>query len=378
MAGIYIHIPFCKRICSYCDFYKTTVISIIPDFLKALEKELEIRRSYLHDEIIETVYIGGGTPSLLMPEQVLHLLERIRQLYRISTGCEITFEANPDDLSSEFLQRLIADTPINRLSIGIQSFNDKYLQLLNRRHNAAQALSCIEEARLAGFKNISIDLIYGLPGMEIQEWQKNLEIAFSSAIQHLSAYHLTIEPGTVFSRMASSGLFKVASEEESINQFRAIRKIADENGFIHYEISNLSREGFFSRHNFNYWQQMKYLGAGPSAHSYDIISRQWNISHVKKYIEAVNKGEVFFEREELNATTRFNEHLMVSLRTMRGVDLEKIRIDFGEKWYRDFCNAIQPDIISGHMIQEDSVCKMTEKGWLISDYIISGLIREEF
>jgi len=376
MAGIYIHIPFCKRICSYCDFYKTTVISIIPDFLKTLEKELEIRRPYLQDEIIETVYIGGGSPSLLMPEQMLHLLERVRHLYRISGDCEITLEANPDDLSVKFLQRLMADTPVNRLSIGIQSFNDNDLLLLNRRHTAAQALSCIKEARLAGFKNISIDLIYGLPGMKLQEWQKNLDLAFSLNIQHLSAYHLTIEPGTAFARMVSHGLFNIASEEESVNQFAALRKIAGENGFIHYEISNLARDGFFSRHNSNYWLQKKYLGAGPSAHSYDIISRQWNISQVKKYIEAVSKGEVLFEREELNATTRFNEHLMVSLRTMMGVDLEKIRMEFGEKWYRDFCKAIQPVINSGHMIREGSVCKMTEKGWLISDHIISGLIRE--
>jgi oxygen-independent coproporphyrinogen-3 oxidase len=377
MAGIYIHIPFCKKNCSYCDFYKTTVISIIPDFLKALEKELEIRRQYLQNETIETIYIGGGTPSQLMPEQIQHTLGIVHNLYQVSGDCEITLEANPDDLSIAFLHRLIAETPINRLSIGIQSFNDKDLLLLNRRHTAAQAIKCIKEARLAGFKNISIDLIYGLPAMKIPEWEKNLEIAFSLYIQHLSAYHLTIELGTAFSRMVSRGLFKIPTEDESASQFVALRKIASESGFIHYEISNLAREGFFSRHNSNYWQQKKYLGAGPSAHSYDLVSRQWNISQVKKYVEFINNGEVFFEREELNATARFNEFLMVSLRTMMGVDLEKIRMEFGEKWHRDIYNAIQPNINSGHMIREGAVCKMTEKGWLISDYIISGLMREE-
>jgi oxygen-independent coproporphyrinogen-3 oxidase len=377
MAGIYIHVPFCKRICSYCDFYKTAVISLIPDFLKTLEKELEINNQYLQNEIIETIYFGGGSPSLLKPEQILHILEKIQRLYRISEDCEVTLEANPDDLSFTYLKSLTMDTPVNRLSIGIQSFNDSDLLLLNRRHTATQALSCIEEARLAGFRNISIDLIYGLPGMKTPEWQKNLNIAFSLEIEHLSAYHLSIEPGTALSRKASHGLLNLADEEESTNQFVSLSMIAGENKFIHYEISNLAREGYFSRHNSNYWLQKKYLGAGPSAHSYDLNSRQWNFSPLKKYIHAIDSGEIFFEREELNIKTRYNEYLMVSLRTMMGVDLEKLIREFGEKLYKGFQKAIQPNISSGHMIWEGSSCRMTMKGWLISDYIISRLIGEE-
>jgi oxygen-independent coproporphyrinogen III oxidase len=377
MAGIYIHIPFCKRICSYCDFFKTTIISLIPDYLKAVEKELEIRRPYLQNEIIETVYLGGGSPSLLKPEQILHMLERIRQLYQVSGNCEITLEANPDDLTFQYLKDLITHTPVNRLSVGIQSFDDNQLLLLNRRHTAAQALLCIKNARLAGFKNISIDLIYGLPGMKFGEWQKNLSTAFSLEIEHLSAYHLSIENGTAFSRMASSGLLKIADEEESANQFTELNKTAGEKGFIHYEISNLARDGYFSRHNANYWLQKKYLGAGSSAHSYDLDSRQWNISHVRKYIEALNKGEVYFEREELDLTARFNEYLMVSLRTISGVNLEKIKQDFGNKWLHYFTQAIQCYINSGHIIREDDVFSMTTQGWLISDYIISRLMKDE-
>jgi oxygen-independent coproporphyrinogen-3 oxidase len=376
MAGIYIHIPFCKRICSYCDFYKTTVNTLIPDFLKALEKELEIRRHYLKNEIIETVYIGGGTPSLLMTEQILHLLQRIQQWYRLSRNIEITLEANPDDLSFPILKSLFEDTPVNRLSIGIQSFSDKDLILLNRRHTAEQALSCIKNARLAGFNNISIDLIYGLPGMNVREWQKTLETAFSMKIEHLSAYHLSIEPGTALSRGISKGLLSIPDEEESAKQFMLLCKISGKNGFIHYEISNLAKDGYFSRHNSNYWLQRKYLGAGPSAHSYDLESRQWNISSVKEYIEAINNSGVFYEREELSEISRYNEYMMVSLRTTWGVDLEKMRVEFGERLSRDFNNAVQPYLNSGHMTQEGSVYRMTEKGWLISDYIIPRLAGE--
>lgn len=376
MAGIYIHIPFCRKICSYCDFYKTTFISLIPDFLKALELELELRTQYLQNEIIETIYIGGGTPSLLRVEQINHLLEKISGRYRIAKDCEITLEANPDDLSPEFLKQLGEVTPVNRLSIGIQSFSDADLTLLNRRHNAELAILSIENARTAGFRNISIDLIYGLPDMKLPAWQKNLEIAFSLNIEHLSAYHLSIEPGTAFSRMASRGLLNLADEDESTDQFTALSNTANEHGFIHYEISNLAMEGFFSKHNSNYWKQKKYLGVGPSAHSFDINSRQWNISQVKKYIEAVSNGDLYFIREELDTITRYNEYLMVSLRTITGVDFDYIHKEFGEVLFNDFNKSIKPYIKSGHIIREGSIFRMTRQGWLISDFIISRLLGE--
>lgn len=376
MAGIYIHIPFCKRICSYCDFYKTTLLYLIPDFLNALEKELELRTGYLHQEPVETIYIGGGSPSVLTLEQILHLLNRINNLYPVSADCEVTLEANPDDLSFEFLKQLRENTPVNRLSVGIQSFNDDDLILLNRRHNSKQALLCIDEALLAGFGNISIDLIYGLPGMKMAAWEKNLKLAFSLEIKHLSAYHLSIEPGTAFSRMASRGLLNIADEAESADQFNALSTTADKSGFIHYEISNLAVEGFNSKHNSNYWLQKSYMGAGPSAHSYDINSRQWNISNVKKYIEAIKSGNFFFEQEVLNAINRYNEYLMLSLRTRVGIDFNKIGSEFGALLFDDLHQAVLPFIKSGHLVREGSVCRMTRQGWLISDFIISGLMKD--
>lgn len=377
MAGIYVHIPFCKRICSYCDFYKTAVVSLVPDYLKALALELDIRKEYLQQEIIETIYLGGGTPSLLTPEQILFILEKIKQLHQISPECEITLEANPDDLSTQYLEQLRYKTGINRISIGIQSFNDRDLHLLNRRHNAQQAMSSIEYALEAGFKNISVDLIYGLPGMDIRAWQKNLDLVFAAHIQHLSAYHLSIEPGTAFARLASRGVLKITDEEESFLQFAALRKTAAENGFIHYEISNLAKTGYFSKHNSNYWQQKPYLGIGPSAHSYNIQSRQWNIAPVKNYINAMAAGEAFFEKEELDDDKRYNEYLLVSLRTIEGVDLERVQREFGDQRCISLVMAIQSLIISGHMVQEGRICKLTEKGWLISDFIISRLMSGE-
>jgi oxygen-independent coproporphyrinogen III oxidase len=376
MAGIYINVPFCKRICSYCDFYKSAVTSLIPDYLIAIEKELDQRKEYLQNEKIETLYLGGGTPSLLTPEQIGNILESVRKLYPVSPNCEITIEANPDDLSKQYLDHLVEDTPVNRISIGIQSFNDRDLLLLNRRHTVAQALECIELARNAGFKNISIDLIYGLPGMDCQGWKENLDLAFSIGIQHLSAYHLSIEPGTAFSRMMKKGLLPATDEEESSRQFALLNKTAEENGFIHYEISNLAKEGYFSRHNTGYWEQKKYLGIGPAAHSYDINSRQWNIPHVKNYIAAIAHGYEYAEREELDANKRYNEYLMVSLRTFHGADMEIIRRQFGEKAQHDFIKAIQSIKSSGHMIQREQFCKLTREGWLISDYIISKLMKD--
>jgi oxygen-independent coproporphyrinogen-3 oxidase len=377
MAGIYIHIPFCKRICSYCDFYKTANVSFVPDYLKALETELDLRKQYLQNEIVETIYLGGGTPSLLTPTQIVRIIKKINKIYQVSTPCEITLEANPDDLSLQYLNELVKNTPVNRISIGIQSFNDKDLLLLNRRHNAAQALSSIEYAREAGFRNISVDLIYGLPGMSTQEWQQNLDLVFSLDIQHLSAYHLSIEAGTALSRMATRGLLKITEEEESFGQFAALCKTAADRAFIHYEISNLAKVGYFSKHNSNYWQQKKYLGIGPSAHSYNIVSRHWNIAHVKKYLAAISNGGIFYEKEELDVNKRYNEYLMVSLRTIQGVNLEIIHHEYGERTYKDFVNAIQSIKSSGHMIQEGQVCKLTEKGWMISDYIISRLMKAE-
>jgi oxygen-independent coproporphyrinogen-3 oxidase len=349
----------------------------VPEFIKALETELNIRKYYLNQETIESIYLGGGTPSLLSSGQIFYIIEKIRQLHQVSPDCEITLEANPDDLTTLYLQQLIAHSGINRISIGIQSFHDKDLRLLNRRHNSSQAHKSIEFATDAGFNNISIDLIYGIPGMDNRKWQKNLDLALSYKIQHLSAYHLSIEPGTPFSQMVSKGELKLPDEEESYNQFYILRKMASEKEFIHYEISNLAKKGYFSRHNTGYWQQKKYLGIGPSAHSYDIHSRQWNMPHVKKYIDALNQGSAFYSREELDDGKRYNEYLLVSLRTSEGADLERIRQEFGESACNEFVLAAGSLKSSGHMIQEGGMYRLTERGWLISDYIISRLMKEE-
>jgi len=374
MAGIYIHVPFCRKICSYCDFYKTTVVSIIPQYLKAITNELELRRSYLQGERINTIYFGGGTPSLLAPEQIHQIIEKIRLLHTVSDRCEITLEANPDDLTLSYLENLKNDTLVNRISIGIQSFTDSDLVLLNRRHNSGQAIDSIHNARKSGFENISIDLIYGIPGMDIRRWRSNLKLAFSFEIKHLSAYHLSIEPGTALSRMAGRGLLNITDENESTRQFYTLSEMAIKYKFVHYEISNLAKAGYFSQHNSNYWHQQSYMGIGPSAHSFNIVSRQWNIAHVKDYINAIVHGNCFFETEEMDSIKRYNEYLMVSLRTSHGVDLNVIQREYGEKALMDFNSAIQSLKLSGHLIQEDKICRLTAKGWLISDYILSGLM----
>ena len=376
MAGIYIHVPFCKKICNYCDFYKSALLMLIPDFLKVLDREFDMRKRYLHDETVETVYLGGGTPSVLSTGQINHITDKIRQNHRISKDCEFTMEANPDDLTPDYLRMLKEGTDINRISIGIQSFNDNDLVLLHRRHNAAQALSSIAEAKRAGFSNISIDLIYGLPGMKIPDWKTNLETAFSLGNQHLSAYHLTLEPGTELARKASRGLLEIPPDQESSEQFMLLGELAREHGFVHYEISNLSKEGLVSRHNTGYWSRKNYLGVGPAAHSYDGMSRQWNVSGIRKYIDALENGGSYFESEFLDQRTRFNEYLMVSLRTMWGVNTATIKDDFGEGSVNYFVENIQRFLNEELVIRNEDNYSLSPAGWLISDFIISRLIRD--
>ncbi|HEX2395996.1 MAG TPA: radical SAM protein, partial [Bacteroidales bacterium] len=284
---------------------------------------------------------------------------------------EITIEANPDDLTSNFLRDL-SHTAVNRLSIGIQSLIDRDLILLNRRHNSAKAIKSIEDARKNGFDNISIDLIYGIPGMNNHEWLTTLNAI--PEVEHISAYHLTIEPGTALFRRVSSGLLSIPAEDISTGQFYMLREFADKRRMIHYEISNLAKEGFLSKHNTAYWKRNKYLGAGPSAHSYDMRSRQWNVRDVKQYIDFLQKGEPFFEREELSERDHFNEYIMVSLRTMWGADERFILEEFGEPFYSGMAEAVKPYMESGHMILENGIYKMTASGWLISDHILARLI----
>jgi len=373
MAGIYIHIPFCKKLCSYCDFYHIIAQSDTKPFVDALIKEAVLRKEYIGNEIIETIYFGGGTPSVLPAEDIKTIIENIARIYSVKDNCEITIEINPDDVNSEYLLQL-RDSALNRISLGIQSWRDEDLKLLNRRHDASQAANALEEILKAGFQNVTIDLIYGIPGLTLRNWSDNLDKSFSYDIKHLSAYHLTIEPGTIFSKMKQKGLLSEIDEEESNVQFNLLIDKAVSAGFIHYEISNLGKPGYFSIHNSNYWKQVSYLGLGPSAHSFNGYSRQWNIRDVKKYIKSVNAGSPSFEKEELDKKTRFNEYIMTTLRTMWGIDLEYVERTFDKEGYDYIVNLAGKFINYGLMKQENKTLVLTNQGKMISDNIISELM----
>jgi oxygen-independent coproporphyrinogen-3 oxidase len=374
MAGIYIHIPFCRKLCHYCNFHRSVLIKNINAFLDALVKEIEIRKNYLGNELIETIYFGGGTPSILDIPEISLIISAIHNNFKVNDNPEITLEANPDDLSRDYLQGLINSTPVNRLSIGVQSFYDDDLKLMNRRHNSLQAEESVKFARKTGFSNISIDLIYGLPGMNTDKWISNLNKSFSLNVQHISAYHLTFEPGTLFFRFLSEGKLSQPSEDESFNQFQALTRLAQKNKFIHYEISNFAKEGYFSVHNTNYWRQKKYLGIGPSAHSYNYNSRQWNIADNKKYVEEINRGMPFTEMEALDTTTKFNDYLLTSLRTMWGVDLNYIENYFGSRYLNYINGKSKKFLDAGNMEKNRTILKLTNRGIFIADYIISELM----
>jgi len=373
MAGIYIHIPFCKKICSYCDFYHVASVTDYQPFVDAIIKEAAIRKEYVGNELISTIYFGGGTPSALSVDETGALLSNLQQLFRIDPECEITVELNPDDVSPDYLKGL-KDLNVNRISLGIQSWRDQDLNLLNRRHTAAQAAKALGEAFKSGFHNVTIDLIYGIPGMTTKELSSNLDISFSYDIKHLSAYHLTIEPGTVLNKMKEKGLIAEIDEEESSAQFNLLIEKATDAGFIHYEISNFGKPGYFSIHNTSYWKQINYLGLGPSAHSFNGYSRQWNIRDIKKYIKAINSGTLLFEKEDLDKRTRFNEYIMTSLRTMWGIDLEYVEKTFDKEGYDYIMNLSGKLIDYGLMKQEKKTLVLTNQGKMISDNIISELM----
>ncbi|MCJ7449967.1 MAG: radical SAM family heme chaperone HemW [Bacteroidales bacterium] len=370
MAGIYIHIPFCRKFCNYCDFYH-----IIPDsdnqiFINALLKEAEIRQDYLGKETVSTIYFGGGTPSVFSIKELDIILDHLKKLFKVDEDNEITVELNPDDVTSDYMKGL-KDLNINRISMGIQSWTDKDLKMLNRRHNSMQAENAIKEAFKAGFENVTIDLIYGIPGMSLSDWEYNLNTSFAFDIKHFSAYHLTIEPGTVFGKMKEKGLIEEIEEEESAAQFNMLIEKSESAGFIQYEISNFGKQGFFSSHNTNYWKQVSYLGLGPSAHSFNGYSRQWNVRDLKKYISYIKKGKSFFEREELDIKTRFNEYIMTSLRTMWGIDLEFVERTFEKEGYDYVINLAGKFRNYGLMKLDKKNLVLTNQGKMISDNIIS-------
>ena len=375
MPGIYVHIPFCKQKCFYCDFYKTLETNKREDFVSALLREIEMRKTYLDPaRDIETLYFGGGTPSVLSITELRRIIKAIKSNFSFVDNPEITLEINPDDVTDSFLKS-IKKEGINRLSIGIQSFSDKILSMLNRRHNAKQSLRSIEMAREAGFDNISVDLIYGIPGLSAENWKKELETVFKLDVEHISAYHLTIEKNTVFGKMKDLGELDEIPEEVSEEQFTILTQMARAKGYVHYEISNISKEAYISRHNSNYWKQVSYLGLGPSAHSFNGYSREWNIADLDTYIQRVTEGEAFSEKEELDERIRYNEYVMTSLRTMWGIDLNYLETSFSKEMHDYLLNMSARFMKYGMLTRNKSGCViLTEQGKMISDNIISELM----
>ena len=372
MSGIYIHIPFCKKRCHYCDFYKSVDLLQVDSFLAALSQEIFLRKDYLNERIISTIYFGGGTPSILSAKQLCEILNLIKTAYTVLSEAEITMEANPDDLSAEYLKE-IKSIGINRLSIGIQSFSDKDLIFMGRRHSAMQAIEAVKMSQSVGFENISIDLIYGIPGMSLQQWKENLQQAFQLKVQHLSAYHLTFHKGTQFWKQLTKGVIHEINEDESIMQFEMLIEEAQKNDFVHYEISNFALDGFFSRHNTSYWNQTEYLGLGPSAHSYNKATRFWNVSSVKKYLQHIDNKTIAGRFETLSINDKFNDYLLTRLRTCWGISKNQLLQQFGSKYFQYFEQKIIHYISLGFIEESNDNVYITKKGLFISDSIIEEL-----
>lgn len=372
MAGIYIHIPFCKSKCIYCDFCSITKLASTNDFLTALNKEIEIRKNEFQTEIIETIYFGGGTPSLLKTSEIQNILDGVNKNYRVAKNPEITIEVNPDDITLDYLKEIFK-TGINRLSIGIQSFSDDILSFLGRRHNSKQAEQTIINAIEAGFKNISTDIIFGIPGLTMAEITKSLDLFIKYKVQHISAYHLTYEDGTKLYKLLDSEIIKLIDEDFSLEQFTAVEDYLKSNNYEHYEISNYSLQGYESKHNANYWNGVPYLGFGPSAHSYNNNIRSWNSNNLKTYVSKISEGKLPSKQEKLTTKMQYNEYLMTSLRTSNGINPEKLKELFGKKYHDDFVSAIDKYVKSKHVSINKNNYFLTSQGMFLSDGIISDL-----
>lgn len=375
MAGIYFHIPFCRRICAYCDFYKNADLRLMEQTLAAMEREVVMRRNFLRGEAVQTIYFGGGTPSLVPTEWIARAIELCRTRFDCSQLEEVTLEANPDDLSAEYLAGLRA-AGVNRLSIGIQSFDDEVLRVMNRRHDATAAIKAVEAARAAGFDNITIDLIYGLPFGPKDALSRSLAQAVALDVEHISAYHLTIEPNTRFGRMAARGELTPVPDEESERQYLQVHNHLTTAGYDHYEISNFAKEGFRSRHNSSYWHSQLYLGIGPAAHSFDGERRVWAVASVAEYLKGVDAAECF-ESEVLTATDRYNEVVMTALRCREGIDLEELREKFGAARAEYFCAEAERFVASGALSNDGKRVAMRPERWLVSDSVIAELFIED-
>ncbi len=370
MSGIYIHIPFCKQACHYCDFHFSTVRKKQPEMVRAIAKEIEMRRSE-SDEVVETIYFGGGTPSVLTNDEINFLLDAVYENYSVDANPEITLEANPDDLSPTRITEL-SNTRINRLSIGIQSFFDDDLNLMNRAHDSSEAAQCLSFAKDL-FDNISIDLIYGIPGSDNKKWVSNIEKALSYGIPHISAYALTVEPRTALQKMISSGKIDAPQDNQAQEQFLILVRMLENAGFIHYELSNFGKSGYFSRNNTAYWLGKKYIGIGPSAHSYDGVSRSWNIANNSMYLNSINNQTLPQETESLTKNDRYNEYIMTGLRTIWGVSLNRVEKEFGETHLRYLLKSAQKFLDQGLLEIDDEILCATQAGKFLTDGIASDL-----
>jgi len=371
MAGIYLHIPFCKQACHYCDFHFTTSLQYKAELLQAMHRELELQKNYLQGETIETIYFGGGTPSLLDGNELQEILGKITALHAVSSNAEITLEANPDDLTPAKLQAL-RQTPINRFSIGIQSFFDEDLKWMNRAHQASEAESSVKRAQDAGFENITVDLIYGYPLLTDAKWKTNMDKVFELEVPHVSSYSMTVEPDTALASFIRKKAQPAMNEQQSAEQFLQLMDAMQLQGFEHYEISNFCKPGHQSRHNSNYWKGVKYLGVGPSAHSFNGETRQWNIANNPKYIQSLFKGQIPAETEQLTETDRLNEYIMTSLRTIWGLNLLTLEnIAAGSS--AELLKAAQSFFEKGWISQKEKNISLTQNGKLYADHIASQL-----
>lgn len=373
MAGIYIHIPFCKQACHYCDFHFSTSLKKKDELVLALVKELELRKDELINQTVETIYFGGGTPSLLTIDELRLLIDTVYTNYSVLEHPEITLEANPDDLTNQRINQL-TNTRINRLSIGIQSFFERDLKLMNRAHNVEEALQCLTEATYH-FDNISIDLIYGIPGLSNDNWIKNIDTALSFNIPHISSYALTVEPKTALATFIEKGIIKNVDDELAQEQFNILIDKLEASDFMHYELSNFGKPDYFSKNNSAYWQGKPYLGIGPSAHSFNGKQRGWNVRNNSKYIKSIQNNELPIEIETLSTTDKYNEYIMTGLRTMWGVSLDKIESDFGKN-YKKYLLLQSEKYINQHLLYiDDNKLLTTKKGKFLSDGIASDLFK---
>lgn len=388
MAGVYIHIPFCKKACHYCNFHFSTSLSSKDNFVASIVKEIELQKDYFRrpttdnrpqtsDErhTISTIYFGGGTPSILPAIDIELILEQLKSTFNVADDAEITLEANPDDIDDEKLSEW-KQIGINRLSIGVQSFVDEDLRWMNRAHTALQAFECIALARDAGFTNITIDLIYGTPTLTDASWERNVAVAVALDIPHISCYALTVEPKTPLHKMIREGKCCNVDTEKQARHFELLMQWMNDEGYEHYEISNFAMPGFRSKHNSSYWNNEPYLGLGPSAHSFNGCSRQWNIANNAQYIQSLADNTVPFEVEELTPQQQLNEYIMTSLRTMEGLSLQKVKATYGKDRFEYLLKHAQPHLMRNHVEVENDFLKTTLEGKLFADAIAADLFVE--